>query len=430
MELLRQTLEERREEYLSYLKDLIAIDTMDLGHGIEGGREKEGQIYLEELYRSMGVSSLQKDALSEERIQESMRAYGEGNPGHNYEDRYNLYALFEGEDKTRSLMFNSHIDTMPPGVLSLWKYPPHAPTLEEGRLYGLGAADMKGGLMASVMGVKLLRDAGIDLPCNIRLCTVCDEEGGGNGSIQAAMSGERADAVIVCEPTGRELIRAHMGFVFFRVELEGKANHSGEKHLGVSAIDKAIGLIRALERLEEKWAASYGHELLPPPNLNVGTIHGGSAGSTVAGSCYFETCIHYIPGKMSFAQVEREFREAVEAFAAEDEWLRNRPPRVTMYQSGGGFEQEADAQLVEAFRSSYRECFGGEVRLAGSPAGCDSRIWKNIAKSQVLQYGPGNLEQCHAVNEYLEVEEYYKAILLYANLILHWGEKKRRKEDA
>lgn len=423
VELLKQTLEARKEEYLSYLKDLIAIDTMDLGHGIEGGREKEGQIYLEKLYKNMGVSRLKKDELREESIQESMKKHGEGNPGHNYDDRYNLYALFEGEDKNRSLMFNSHIDTMPPGDISLWKYPPHAPTEEGGKLYGLGAADMKAGLMASLMGVKLLQDAKIKLPCNIKICTVCDEEGGGNGSIQAAMSGENADAVIVCEPTGRELIRAHMGFVFFKVEIKGKANHSGEKHLGISAIDKTIGLIKALEKIEEKWASSYRHELLPPPNLNVGTIHGGSAGSTVAGACSFETCIHYIPGLMSFEQVDQEFREAVNAFAKEDEWLRANPPVITMYQSGGGFEQEEKAQIVEAFKNSYRECFGSEVKLVGSPAGCDSRIWKNIAKSQVLQYGPGNLEQCHAVNEYVEIEEYYKSILLYANLILNWGEK-------
>lgn len=429
IDILKKTLSEKKEEYLSYLMDLVAIDTMDLGHGIEGGREKAGQIYLEKLYKNMSVDKLVRDQLEENIIQKSISEHGEGNPGHDYHDRYNMYALFEGEDSERSIMFNSHIDTMPPGDVTLWKYPPHSPTPESGKLYGLGAADMKGGLMASVMAVKLLQDAGMSLPCNVKITTVCDEEGGGNGSIQAAMRGENADAVIVCEPTGNALIRAHMGFVFFKVEITGKANHSGEKHLGVSAIEKAIKLIKELEELEKQWVSLYKHELLPPPNLNIGTIHGGSAGSTVAGYCYFETCIHYIPDVMSFEQVSEEFREKIRVFAESDEWLKNHMPVLTLYQSGGGFEQNAEARIAKVFQDTYRECFDEDVRLAGSPAGCDSRIWKNIAGSQVLQYGPGNLEQCHAVNEYIEIEEYYKAILLYANLILNWGKDEKKKDE-
>ena len=71
--------------------------------------------------------------------------------------------------------------------------------MKDGRLYGLGAADMKGGLMASVMAVQLLKDAGIKLPGDVHITSVCDEEGGGNGSMAAIMSGEKADGVVVCE---------------------------------------------------------------------------------------------------------------------------------------------------------------------------------------------------------------------------------------
>ena len=420
--LLKTTLNEHKEEYLQCLKDLVARDTQDLGHGIAGGREKAGQEYMEALFRRMGASEIIKDQMSESVILKCYETYGEGNLGHNYEDRYNVYATFKGKDSSKSLMFNGHIDTMPPGDEKEWMFPPHTPTVKDGKLYGLGAADMKVGLMASTLAVKLLQDAGIELPCDVKITSVCDEEGGGNGSMQAAMNGQKADGVIVCEPTDGGLVVAHMGFVFFKVEFEGKANHSGEKRLGVSAIEKAMKVIRGLEELEHGWLLNYKHPLLPSPSLNVGTIHGGTAGSTVAGKCYFETCIHYLP-QSCYEKVYHEFTSVVNDIAKSDPWMREHMPKITMYQSGGAFEEEVDAPLVQTMLEAYKEAVGEEVSILGSPAGCDSRIWKRITGAQVMQYGPGRQEQCHSVNEYVEIESFYRAILVYAQLILLWAQK-------
>lgn len=423
VELLKTTLEAHKEEYLDCLKELIARDTQDLGHGIAGGREKVGQEYMETIFQNMGATEIIRDQMSEAVIQRCFEEYGEGNLGHNYDDRYNLYTTFKGKDSSRSLMFNGHIDTMPPGDEAEWMFPPHTPTVKDGKLYGLGAADMKAGLMASAMGVKLLQDAGIQIPCDVKIVSVCDEEGGGNGSMQAAMNGQKADAVVVCEPTDGGLLIAHMGFVFFKVEFEGKANHSGEKRLGVSAIEKAIKVIRGLEELEHSWLLNYKHPLLPAPSLNVGTIHGGTAGSTVAGKCYFETCIHYLP-QSCYAKVYEEFTSVVNDIAKSDPWMREHMPKITMYQSGGAFEQDAEAPFIKVAQSAFLNATGRKAKVEGAPSGCDARIWKNIAGAQVMQYGPGHEEQCHSVNEYVEIEEYYEAILYYAQLILEWGQAK------
>lgn len=419
---LKRTFEEHKEEYLQHLKNLISCDTQVLGHGIAGGREKAGQEYLEKLFEDMGVDKLIKDPMQETIIQKCMEIYGEGNPGHNQEDRYNVYAEFCGKDRKRSLMFNGHIDTMSPGDESEWMSPPHEPVVREGRLYGLGSADMKAGLMAGIMAVKLLKDAGMELPCDVRFTSVVDEEGGGNGSMQAAMNGQTADGIVVCEPTSSEIVTAHVGFVFFRVEIEGKANHAGEKRLGVSAIDKAIKIIRGLEELEHGWLLNYKHPLLPPPSLNVGTIHGGTAGSTVPGNCYFETCVHYLPGLMSYEMVYDTFTGVVNDIARSDAWMRDHMPKITMYQSGGACEEDVEAPLVKALEKAYQAVNGQTVKVVGTPAGDDCRTWKKITGAQVIQYGPGNEEQCHSVNEYVAVEEYYKAILVYAQLILCWGQ--------
>lgn len=417
---LEDVLEQRKGYYLEQLKKLIAIDTHDIGHGIGGGLEKEGQNFLIKLLTSMGASSIQIDPLKEDTIRDCLEKYQEGNLGHNQTERFNVYATFEGKTGGKSLLFNSHIDVMPAEEEDGWTYPPYQPTVADGRLYGRGTADMKAGLMASVMAVRLLMDAGYQLPGDIIITSVCDEEGGGNGSIQAIMSGLKADGVVNCEPSGDELILAHMGWVFFRVEFQGKACHSGGKINGVSAIDKAIKVIGALNEKEHEWLLRYKHPLLPAPNLNIGVIRGGDAGSTVPGDCLFETCIHFIPGQMSRDQVVAEFTDVVTRVAQADPWLKEHPPKLTMYQAGNGFEMNQNHDFIHTFEKAYRDCRDKSVKFVGSPSGCDSRLWKNIAGCPTLQFGPGNLAQCHAVDEWVEIEKYYEAIMIYAKLILEW----------
>lgn len=421
IERLKSVLEKNKEKYISRLSDLVAIDTHDIGHGIDGGLEQEGQDYLIDMFKDMGAC-VEIDQVREEVIEKAIKEFKEGNPGHNYEDRYNVYASFKGGEG-KSIMFNGHIDTMPSGDLSLWKTPPHKPTIKNGKLFGLGAADMKGGLMASIMAVELLKDAEIDLPGDVIITSVIDEEGGGNGSIAAAMNGQKADAVVVCEPTDYQLIAAHMGFVFFKVEVEGIAVHSGSKWLGVNAIEKAVKLMDAINELEHKWLMEYKHNLLPSPTSNFGVIEGGTAGSTVPSFCSFSTCVHYLPNQMNHDSVVKEYTEAINRACEGDEWLKDHKAKISIYQAGGPFEMELDHLFVDSFKNSFKVAMEREIDLVGSPAGCDSRIWKNIAGCPTLQYGPGRQSECHAVNEYIEIEQYLDAILIYARLIMDWSNR-------
>ncbi|GAA0177061.1 M20 family metallopeptidase [Clostridium sediminicola] len=419
---LRETLEKNKNIYIQHLSNLVAIDTHDLGHGIDGGFEINGQKYMQSLFKEMDADEILIDSMKEEVIQKSIEHHDEGNPGHNYDNRYNVYATFKGKGG-KSLMFNGHIDTMPAGNEELWSVHPHKSTIHDKKMYGLGVCDMKGGLMAATMAIKLLQDTGIDLPGDVKITSVVDEEGGGNGSILAAINGQKSDGVVVCEPTGDELILAHMGFVFFKVEVEGKAIQSGLKRLGVSAIEKAFKLVDALSELEHKWLMTYKHPLLPSPSLNVGTINGGTAGSTVAGKCSFKVCVHYLPKLMNKSIIEKEFTETIQRRSNGDEWLNEHPPKITIYQAGGAFEMDKEHSFVCTFIDSYENALGKKVKIGGSPAGSDSRIWNNIAECPTLQFGPGNLEQCHAVDEYLSIDAYLEAILVYAYLILKWGKE-------
>ncbi len=419
---IRETIEKNKEKYIDCLLKLASIDTHDIGHGIEGGLEAAGQEYLIELFKEMKADSIERDPLKEESILKCKELYREGNTGHNYDNRFNVYAQLKGKSE-KSILFNGHIDHMPADNLKAWSIDPLKPEVIENRITGLGVADMKSGLMASIMASMVFRDAGKDFPITVKYAAVCDEEGGGNGSLCAAMSGVKADAVVVCEPTNYELIAAHMGWVFFQVEVDGIAVHSGLKLKGVNAIEKAYLLMEAIDELEHRWLLKYKHQLLPPPSSNVGVIYGGEAGSTIPDYCCFKTCVHYLPGLMDHDQVVKEYTDAILKRCEGDEWLSEHKPKISIYQTGNPFEMDLDHPFVDAFKTAYGKAMGHPVKIVGSPAGCDSRTWRNIVKCPTLQYGPGSLEQCHAVDEYVTVEQYLDAINIYVNLILEWAEK-------
>lgn len=425
-EKLRDTLATHKAEYLGRLKDLIALDTQVLGHGIAGGKEENGQVFLETLMKDMGAS-VTREPMTEAIVQRGLREFGEGNPGHNYTDyiRHNLIGKFKGGNG-RSLIFNGHIDTMPTGEMSLWKTDPWTPTERDGNLYGLGSVDMKSGLMAAVMAIKLLQDAGVQLPGDVTVLSVVDEEGGGNGSLGAMLAGHRADAAVICEHSADSLIVAHMGFIFFQVDVSGVALHSGRKWDGVNAIDKAILLIQALNELEHGWLLKYKHPLLPPPNLNVGVITGGSAGSTVPDLCTFKLCLHYQPNVQTYESVVKEVTDTLMLRSQGDAWLSKNPPKISIYQAGGAFEMDPEHEFVKTASQSFESVFGTPPQVVGSPAGCDARLLRNIGKMPVFISGPG-LGMGHRPNEYVEIEEYFQHILYYALLILNWGAETHRR---
>lgn len=419
-EYIAKVLERNKEEYLNYLIDLVEIDTQHIGQGIEGGNEYEGQKYLAKLAEKIGATEITFDPMDEKFISEGIDNFQEGNPNHNYDKRDNLYVSFENHEKYPTLMFNGHVDTVTPGALEMWDTPPLEAVIKNEKLIGLGTADMKAGLIASFLAVKLLKDSDIDFNTNVVITSVVDEEGGGNGSIQAALNGPKADAVVVCEGTNYELILAHMGFVFFKVDVEGKANHSGEKWKGIDAIEKTNKIIADLKLLEYDWLFEYKHDLLPPPNINFGVIRGGSSGATVPGHCTIEFCIHYHPNTMSHNFIKEQITNQINRTAKGDKWLKENLPAVEIFQAGGPYEMEEDTLTVSTFKKTYFDVFGKNVKIVGSPAGCDSRIWKNIAGIDTIQYGPGRLEECHSANEYVRIEEFLDSILVYANLILNY----------
>ncbi|MEZ7117150.1 M20 family metallopeptidase [Clostridioides difficile] len=416
--ILLDTLNSKKQEYIDYLKELVSIKTEDVGHGILGGFEKEGQEYIEKLANYIGFSVYRQE-MSEELIKKAKNIYKEGNLGHNYQDRYNLICKYSDDLPGKTIVFNGHVDTMPPGDISKWKYNPYSATEDNGKLYGLGTADMKSGLIASILAVKLIKDSGLNVPGNVKIMSVVDEEGGGNGTINAVMNGIGGDCCIICEPSEQNLIVAHMGFVFFEVEVKGVSLHCGSKWEGVNAIEKAMLLLQDIKELEHNWLMIYKHPLLPSPTINLGVINGGTAGSTVPDKCVFNLCVHFLPNIMSYEQVANDVTNVIMTRANGDLWLKDNKPNINIYQSGLGFEMDKDSDFVVNAHKILEETLGKKLEIKGSTAGNDARVMKNLAEIPTLILGPGSIEQCHSIDEYVEIKEYLDSILMYASLILN-----------
>lgn len=418
-ETLRKTLDKNKEIYLKRFQELIAIDTENIGHGILGGKEYQGQLYLEKLLREMGFQT-KKQAVLEKHIVYAAEHLFEGNPGHNYShpnERYNLFGTLVSEKKGKSILFNGHMDTMPAGDISRWSVPPFQGTIKDGNIYGLGTADMKGGLIASVMAVHLIKDAGLPLGGDITIMSVADEEGGGNGTLSACLEGIKADYCVVAECSDKSITRAHMGFIIMDIEVSGVALHCGKKWEGENAVEKSISIIEALRDLEHQWLMAYRHDILPSPTINIGVIQGGTAASTVPDKCLFKICAHILP-TMNIKKCLGQILDTIRRRAETDAFLRKNPPVCTVTQQGNGFELPKEHSFAQAALSASKKVFGKTRKLTGSPSGNDARIIQKIAQCPTLIIGPGSLDLCHSVDEHIEVQDYLDNILLYAALIL------------
>ncbi len=267
------------------------------------------------------------------------------------------------EERGRSLILQAHVDVVPTGPADLWTRPPFEPVVEDGWMYGRGAADMKAGHAANLACLDALRRIGLQPAATVYIQSVVEEESTGNGALMTHLRGYRADAVLIPEPEDERLVRANTGVLWFQVEVRGHPVHVREMGAGANAIDAAYRVIGALRALEARWNEDRaGREHFEgedhPINLNVGRIEGGDWASSVPAWCRLDCRIAIYPGTTA-AEAAREVEGAVLDFARSDPFLANNPPRVTL----NGFFAEgyvlepmaermlaADPNLVEEFR--------------------------------------------------------------------------------
>ncbi|REF00010.1 ArgE/DapE family deacylase [Thermomonospora umbrina] len=320
---------------------------------------------------------------------------------------WGLVGRLPGTGDGPSLMFNGHVDVVPPGDPGAWSVDPFGGDLDGDLLYGRGACDMKGGLVAALFAVRALRRA--RPRGDVLLACVAGEEDGGLGSYALLRRGWRADACVIPEPTGLDIVPANAGALTFRLRVRGRSAHAARRDGGVSAVEKfwpVFGALRDLERrrntdvdpLMRRWNIPYA--------IEVGSVHAGDWSSTVPGDLVAEGRIGVALGEPEDA-ARRALEEAVADACAADAWLSDHPVEVEWW--GGRFASgrlsAADAGLPERLTHAHRAVTGEAPAVWGAPYGSDLRLLNGLGRIPTVQYGPGEVDRMHAPDERVSLTE-------------------------
>lgn len=309
----------------------------------------------------------------------------------------------------RSLILNGHVDVVPPGDPALWTRPPFSGAVDDGRLHGRGALDMKGGLVAALFAVDALRRSGVDLAGPVHLMSVVGEEDGGLGTLAALLRGWTADGAVVMEPTAGAVAPAQAGCLNFRIRIAGRAAHGAVRDEGVSALDKLEPVLAALRALEERRTRRLGGDPLfaryPHPfALCVGTVRGGDWASSVPDHVTVEGRLGVAPGETP-DEAREEMAGALAGLAA-DRWLAEHPPLLEWW--GGRFlgaRTDPGHPLVHAVRGSVRAVEDRDPALEGMPYGADMGLLSVVGGIPTVLYGAGDIRDAHRPDESVAVAD-------------------------
>ena len=317
-----------------------------------------------------------------------------------------------GEDRGgRSLIFNGHTDVVPAGDESNWRFPAWRGTVADGRVYGRGSVDMKGGLCCALFAAKAIRDAGARLKGRLIVESVSGEEDGGLGTLAAVLRGYRADGAVIVEPTELAVAPAQAGAVNFRLTIPGLSAHGCVREEGVSAIEKFIPVHAAMLEVErERNAAARGRDPLYaryqlPYALCIGKVSAGTWASSVAESLVAEGRYGLAVGE-DIAAAQRQLEQAVARAAQSDPWLREHPPVLEWW--GGRFDPAgipADHPIATTVVGALGEVAGGAAKLEGMPYGADMRLLVNVGGTPTVMFGPGDVRVSHRPDEFVPIAD-------------------------
>lgn len=398
-------IEARRDDLIALTQDLIRIPTLNP----PGDAYLDICNYLDRRLKKHGFAV------------EMVRATGAPGDSDRF-PRWNVIARKEGRASGACVHFNSHTDVVIPG--DGWSFDPFGGELHDGKIYGRGSCDMKGGLATSIIAAEVFIDTYPDFAGAIEISGTADEESGGYGGVaylaeQGFFSPERVQHVIIPEPLNKERVcLGHRGVWWAEIETKGRIAHGSMPFLGDSAI-RHMGAV--LQEIEDTLypALAKKHTAMPvvPPqarqsSMNINSIHGGQAepeadftgfpSATVADSARIVLDRRYLIEE-SGEMVRQEILDVLERVKA-------RRPKFAynlreLWQVSPTLTDKA-APVVTAVAKAVHEVLGVEPDYVVSPGTYDQKHIDRIGKlKNCIAYGPGILDLAHQPDEYVGVED-------------------------
>jgi acetylornithine deacetylase len=353
------------------LVELVQIDSRN--PSIEAGGPGEAEIakYIARLLKRLGMDVHNHDL------------------GQN---RLNVVGVLHGQGGGRSLILNGHMDTV--GVAEMED--PFSGTIQDGKLFGRGSQDMKGGLTAMITAIKALSDANIPLKGDILFTAVADEEYLSIGT-EDLVKHYSANAAIVTEPTDMTLCRAHRGRVWYEIETIGKAAHGSHFKDGIDA-NMHMGLFLAeLDTLEKELRQQTPHPLLGPPSLHAALLQGGTDISTYAARCELKVEWRYIPGE-TVEQTTRRLQEIIDKLTQSIPTFK---ASLKIFDQRPLFDISEDADIVRVVETAFQNRMGRLPQHTGAAFWADSALL-SAAGIDTLMIGPKG-EGLHSEKEWVDV---------------------------
>jgi acetylornithine deacetylase len=397
---VRKAVERALPETISFLQELVRVPSLL-------GNEEPAQALVEQRLQRLGfdVRCIEPDEAELAEHPDS------GIPLLAYEGRRCVIGTI-GAGSGRSLLLNGHVDVVSEEPADRWTKPPYGAEIEDGRLYGRGACDMKGGIAAMLLAVEAALSAG-ELPGPLVYQSVIEEECGGNGALAACLAGPLAEGVLIGEPTNGSMDLVAPGVIWARIALEGSSRHASHADEGSNPIETAFAVTSALHELEASLNAKAEPEFAGverPYLLNVGALHAGDWPSMTPGRAELDVRLGF-PIRMDPSEAQSLLAAAV-ARADSAALVEFRGFRAR------GYAFERDTPLVGLLSECHEEVLGTALEPQPSRATTDLRFFQ---PGQAVCYGPTG-EGLHGVDEWVELESIAEVATVLALFIRRWGE--------
>jgi len=322
--------------------------------------------------------------------------------------RANVIARVKSAGHRAALLFACHQDVVGPGEAA-WKHPPFGAVECDGKIYGRGTTDMKGGIAAIVTAISRIVSSGTILQGDIIFVAAAGEETDSAGAIRFLGNRDwlpELAGVVIPEPTDFSIVTAHRGMLWLEVITRGRSAHGSTPQLGINAI---TSMRRFLNELENYDIPAESHELLGRCSMSVNTIVGGKTLNVVPDKCVSGIDIRTIPGA-EHQEIVTDIKRIFEKLKSDNSQFEAEISIVRQVQS---LETDRCCDFVRDFCSCMRT---DETRAVGFTT--DGPHFATLGAPVVI-FGPGKPHLCHKPDEYIEIADLEKAVEYYEKIISH-----------
>ncbi|MFK9093860.1 M20 family metallopeptidase [Bacillus salipaludis] len=322
--------------------------------------------------------------------------------------RPNLIARLKGNKPGKTLLFNGHLDVVPAGLG--WSVDPFKGIVQDGKVFGRGAADMKSGLAAMIYAAIVLKKMGTPFSGEIILFFNVDEERVNIGMQHFLKSDITAHYAVIGEPTNLDICIAHKGVGRYKLHTKGTSQHAAKVENMDNAINKMAAIIYELNRLNEK-ISTLEDPLLGKGSLTITEIKGGIAPNMVPDHCTIEIDRRLLPAdtqesvNLEIKQSLRSTNDLSELDYELEEYLFLPASYISK-----------DHSLVKSLKNVKEKIQGKEANVRVFEATCEASFLSQHKGIPTVIVGPGSLRQAHVVDEYVEIDEVIQAAAIYIEL--------------